>query len=205
VCIASDVGNLYVFSGGRRRCRWGLVANQSAVPENTRSKRGFKWQKHAKIIVPPHGQHAKELGACSREENGAGNHGIFFHQSGQSLQAVGLVGDSIFDGFEIVSSDSDRNSGNNYKSMFMGQRKTERRAWKKNKHDWPISTINRNPMKMRYDMAKKVLLRCTAKRRSNEMAGNIGEARIKARYIREGVVTSAASKDAWEERDDAEN
>ena len=80
--------------------------------------------------------------------------------------------------------------------MFMGQRKTERRAWKKNKHDLPISTINRNPMKMRYDMAKKVLLRCTAKRRSNEMARNNGEARIKARCIREGVVTSAASKDA---------
>ncbi len=51
-------------------------------------------------------------------------------------------------------------------------------------------------MKMRYDMAKKVLLRCTAKRRSNEMARNNGEARIKARCIREGVVTSAASKDA---------
>ncbi len=80
------------------------------------------------------------------------------------------------------------------KTFSRGKEQTERRAWNKNKRYLPISTTNRNPMKMRYDMAKNVLLRCSEKRMRSEMAGNIGEARIKARCVREGVVSSAAKQ-----------
>jgi hypothetical protein len=66
-------------------------------------------------IAPPHGQHAEELGACSSKENGAGNHRIFFHEIGQRFQAFSLISERIFDGFEIVSGDGDRNSGDDYK------------------------------------------------------------------------------------------
>jgi hypothetical protein len=58
---------------GRRRCRRGLVADQFAVPADAQLKRRTKKLKHKQIIVPPHGEHAKELGAGGREENATGN------------------------------------------------------------------------------------------------------------------------------------
>ncbi len=68
--------------------------------------------------------------------------------------------------------------------------------------DEPISTTKRKPIKTRYDTAKNVLLRLTAKERLGVNRGRWGVCGL-ARKV--GCSTSAASKNAGKERDDAEN
>ena len=66
-----------------------------------------------KWIVPPHGEHADELGDSGRNKNDASDLGVFVHDIRQRSQAFGLVGKRVFDGFEVVSCDSDGNGGDN--------------------------------------------------------------------------------------------
>jgi hypothetical protein len=76
-------------------------------------KKGVGRESEDKWIVPPHGEHADELGDSGRNKNDASDLGVFVHDIRQRSQAFGLVGKRVFDGFEVVSCDSDGNGGDN--------------------------------------------------------------------------------------------
>jgi len=70
-------------------------------------------------------------------------------------QAFGLVGKRVFDGFEVVSCDSDGNGGDR---LHAGHKAANRQVMDVTQGDQPISIIKRKPIKMRYETAKNVLL-----------------------------------------------
>ncbi len=53
------------------------------------------------------------MGASGRNKNCASDLRVFVHDFRQRSQAFGLVGKRAFDGFEVVSCDSDGNGGDN--------------------------------------------------------------------------------------------
>ena len=102
--------SIFDFNWGRRGGGRRLVANQLLVPES-RNHKGS--QAASELIVPPHGHHANELRAGGREKNAAGNRGVFVHQFRQSFQALGLDGEGVLDGAEVVGGNGDGHSGHN--------------------------------------------------------------------------------------------